>query len=360
LLPVNTRKINKIRQHGISIGLVLIVSIACFLFVDLVGYRVVALVLLVTVSLLAMLFEISPVLIAAVLSALIWNFFFIPPIFTFHVDHAEDLLMFLMYFLVAMVNAVLTFKIREAETIARDKEEKENALRHYNVLLNSLSHELRTPIATIIGAVDTLKENNKQLTELSKEELLNSIDLASIRLNRQVENLLNMSRVETGMFKLKLDWCDLNDLIHSIVQKIQPSSVQQRILIQTTDNLPLFKIDAVLIEQAIQNILHNAVQYTPEGTQIKIDLAYQIDKCIIIISDQGKGFPEEEIHLVFDKFYRLHNSPTGGTGLGLSIAKGFTEAHHGSIKLENKPEGGARFTLEIPAETSFINNLKNE
>lgn len=197
----------------------MIVSIACFLFVDLVGYRVVALVLLVTVSLLAMLFEISPVLIAAVLSALIWNFFFIPPIFTFHVDHAEDLLMFLMYFLVAMVNAVLTFKIREAETIARDKEEKENALRHYNVLLNSLSHELRTPIATIIGAVDTLKENNKQLTELSKEELLNSIDLASIRLNRQVENLLNMSRVETGMFKLKLDWCDLNDLIHSIVQK---------------------------------------------------------------------------------------------------------------------------------------------
>ena len=137
----------------------MIVSIACFLFVDLVGYRVVALVLLVTVSLLAMLFEISPVLIAAVLSALIWNFFFIPPIFTFHVDHAEDLLMFLMYFLVAMVNAVLTFKIREAETIARDKEEKENALRHYNVLLNSLSHELRTPIATIIGAVDTLKEN---------------------------------------------------------------------------------------------------------------------------------------------------------------------------------------------------------
>ena len=336
------------------------VAVACFLFVDLIGYRVVALILLVTVSLLAMLFEISPVLIAAVLSALIWNFFFIPPIFTFHVDHAEDLLMFLMYFLVALVNAVLTFKIREAETKARDKEEKENALRHYNILLNSLSHELRTPIATIIGAVDTLKENNKQLTELSKEELLNSIDLASIRLNRQVENLLNMSRVETGMFKLKLDWCDLNDLIHSIVQKIQPPSVQQRIMIETADNLPLFRMDAVLIEQAIQNILHNAVQYTPEGTQIKIELAYQNDSCIIIISDQGKGFPDEEIHLVFDKFYRLQNSPTGGTGLGLSIAKGFTEAHNGSIKLENKPEGGARFTIEIPAKTSFINNLKNE
>ncbi len=152
-------------QHFISAVLVSIVSISCFFTVDLIGYRVVALILMVTVSLLAMMFDILPVMIAAILSALIWNFFFIPPLYTFHVSNAEDFLMFLMYFIIAMVNAVLTFKIREAELKARDKEEKENTIKIYNTLFNSLSHELRTPISTILGSVDTLKENKENLTE---------------------------------------------------------------------------------------------------------------------------------------------------------------------------------------------------
>ncbi|NTW32317.1 MAG: DUF4118 domain-containing protein, partial [Bacteroidetes bacterium] len=120
--------------------LIVAVSIACFFTADFIGYKVVALLLLVVVSLLAMVFDILPVLLAALLSALIWNFFFIPPLFTFHIADTEDALMFLMYFVIALVNAVLTFKIREAEKKARDKEEKENTIKLYNTLLNSLSH----------------------------------------------------------------------------------------------------------------------------------------------------------------------------------------------------------------------------
>jgi len=311
-----------------------------------------------TVSFIAMLFEILPVLLAAVLSAIIWNFFFIPPIFTFHINNAEDVLMFLLYFFIALVNAVLTFKIREAEKKARDKEEKENTIKLYNTLLNSLSHELKTPISTVIGAVDTLKNEKEKLSSDNQSLLLQEIEKAGIRLNRQVENLLNMSRLESGMLQPKLDWCDLNELINNVIHKL--STTKHTIEFSPNEKLPLFKMDGGLIEQTIHNILHNAIQYTPENTTIKITAAHQSDTCIIIISDNGKGFPENEISMVFDKFYRIPNTKAGGSGLGLSIAKGFVEALNGKIKLENNKSGGAKFTIEINAEASFLNSLKNE
>lgn len=316
--------------------------------------------LLVTVSLLAMLFDILPVLTAAVLSAIIWNFFFIPPLFTFHIHDTEDVLLFLMYFLIALLNAVLTFKIRDAENKSRDKEEKENTIKLYNTLLNSLSHEMRTPLSTIIGSVDTIKENRSNLTKEHQEDLLNQIDIASIRLNRQVENLLNMNRLEAGMLQARKDWCDVNELIFSTIQKFSNSSAEHKILFEPNEKLPLFKLDSGLLEQVVLNLIHNGIQYTPAGSTISICAFHQTNTCIITIADNGKGFPDDEIEFVFDKFYRLPNSKTGGTGLGLSIAKGFVEAHNGEIRLENIEGSGAKFTIIIPAETSFITNLKNE
>lgn len=346
-------------QYLITIALVLIVATACFYTTDFVGYRVVALLLLMTISLVAMLFEILPVIVGAVLSAIIWNFFFIPPLFTFHIDNTEDVLMFLLYFIIALVNAVLTFKIRGAESKARDKEEKEHAIKLYNTLLNSLSHELRTPVSTIIGAVDTLKENKDKLSASNQAELLAVIDHASIRLNRQVENLLCMSRLESGMMKLKVDWCDINDLIQSVIQKLTPDT-SHKIEFHPIDSLPFFRVDAGLLEQVIHNLIHNAIQYTPENTVIKIDVFHLANACVITVADNGQGFPEHEIQLAFDKFYRLPNTKTSGSGLGLSIVKGFVEAHNGKVKLVNDKNGGAIFTLEIPAEVSYINSLKNE
>lgn len=336
------------------------VSTICFISRNLIDYKVTALILLVTVSLLAMLFDILPVLIAAMISALTWNFFFIPPLFTFHISNTEDGLLFLMYFVIALVNAALTFKIRQAENIARDKEEKENAIRLYNTLLNSLSHEMRTPLATIIGAVDTLKETNINLSREHTTDLLNEIDMASIRLNRQVENLLNINRLEAGMLKLKKDWCDVNELIFSVIHKFPEKQDHHAIIFEPAESLPLFKLDSGLMEQVLHNLLHNAIQYTPSHSTISITAFYRSECCIIHISDNGKGFLEAEILFLFEKFYRLPNSGTGGTGLGLSIAKGIAEAHLGTITASNNKMGGATFTVTIPAEVSFINNLKNE
>lgn len=334
-------------------------SIACYFGSNFIGYRTVALLLLVTVSIVAMLFDILPVLSAAVLSALIWNYFFIPPLFTFHIESAEDLLMFLLYFFIAMVNAVLTLKIRKEETKARDKEEKENTIKLYNTLLNSLSHELRTPIATIVGAVDTLKENKEKISITNQNELLNQIEIASMRLNRQVENLLNMSRLETGMLKLNKDWCDTNELINDVIQKLS-IEYKQTLIFEPNENLPLFKFDRGLIEQALQNLLHNAINYTPDNSIIKIFVEQHAGSCVISITDNGNGIPETEINYLFDKFYRLPQTKTGGSGLGLSIVKGVIEAHNGKVKAENNAEKGATFTLEFPVEASYLNNLKNE
>lgn len=347
-------------QCFLSTVLVFMVSIVCFLSSNYIDYRITALILLMTVSIIAMLFDIIPVLLTALLSGLILNFFFIQPLFTFHITNTEDILLFFIYIIIALVNAVLTFKIREAESKARDKEEKEKTIKLYNTLLNSLSHELRTPIATIIGAIDAIKENKNKLSENNQTELLEEIDKASIRLNRQVENLLNMSRLETGMLRLKIDWCDINELIYTVIQKITPIKNNHTISFIPNEKLPLFKLDAGLIEEVIQNLVTNALLYTPKNTIIKINASYQSDNCVLSVADSGNGFPENEMQFVFDKFYRLPNTKTGGSGLGLSIVKGFVEAHSGTIKLKNDNNSGANFTITIPTETSYLNNLKNE
>lgn len=353
-------KLSKGRQYLFSVLLVLLLSSVCYAFSSLIGYRVVAFILLITVSLLAMFFDILPVFATAALTALIWNFFFIPPRFTFQIGNTEDVILFTMYFLIAMVSGALTYKIRQVEKVAREQEEKEHTVKLYNTLLNSLSHELRTPIATIIGATDNLQSGNENLTPLHRNELVNEISKASFRLNQQVENLLNMSRLESGFIQPKNDWCDINEVVYDAVKLLEENDITQKINISINPDIPLFKSDKGMLEQVIYNLVNNAAAYTPKNSIIRITAACHTDVLQLIIEDNGNGFPPAEIDKVFDKFYRLKNTRAGGTGLGLSIVKGFTEAMGGVVGLENNSTGGAKFTVEIPAETSYLKNLKNE
>ncbi|MCU0441800.1 MAG: PAS domain-containing sensor histidine kinase [Bacteroidia bacterium] len=330
----------------------MLITSLCFIASDYIGYRIVALVLLVVVSLLSLLFDMIPVISAATLSALIWNFFFIPPLFTFHISNAEDLLMFLLYFVIALVHAVLSANIKRAEEKIREKEEQARTLMLYDSLLNSLSHELRTPLAAIISAVDVLKENQDKLSTESHEELLQQIDTAAMRLNRQVENLLNMSRLESGQLALHLDWCDVNELIHNVLQKLETTGHSTQF--KHNDELPLFLVDSGLLQQAIYNIVHNAVLYTPPKSVIEIETTQTKKGLKITISDNGEGLSPEALAKVFDKFYRANQSKTGGSGLGLSIVKGFIEAHHGSIDVVQNSKGGLQFTIQIPSPVMSV------
>ena len=316
--------------------------------------------LLVTVSILAMFLDIVPVLVAAILSALAWDFLFIPPRFTLTVGTAEDQLLLLMYFIVAMINAVLTTNIRQMEKDVKVKEDKERSVKFYNTLFNSLSHEMRTPITTIIGCIDNLQSNPSRLSENDKAELLSEMSVASIRLNQQVENLLNMSRLEAGVLHVKKDWCDINDLIHKTLQRLESNLQKYRVAVEIPENLPLFRLDFGLMEQVVYNLIINVTQHTPEETLITIQADCIRDRLVLTIADNGFGFPENEIPKVFDKFYRIKGSTASGTGLGLSIIKGFVEAHNGTVTLENLPVRGSKFTIEILTEKSYVNRMKDE
>jgi len=372
-------KLSRSKQIAFSLILVIVVSGICYAFNYIIDYKIVAFILLLTVSFLAVVFDLLPVLLAAIVSALIWNYFFIEPRHTFMIHSVEDTVLLSMYFLVATINGILTYRMRRIEKQAMEKEEKAKTIKLYNTLFNTLSHELKTPISTIIAATDNLKENTKNLTEENKEELVSEISVASLRLNQQVGNLLNMSRLESGNMTLKKDWCDINELIYSVVNRLEENLRHHHVHISIEKNIPFYKLDYVLIEQVIYNLLYNASIYTPEHSDIfisaknnsdkifvlapskkeKSELASEINSLVVQVEDRGAGFPEDELEKVFDRFYRLQNTKTGGTGLGLSIVKGFVEAHEGKVFLENVPHG-ARFTIEIPAEVSFINNLKNE
>lgn len=220
--------------------------------------------------------------------------------------------------------------------------------RLYTTLLNSISHELRTPIATIKGASSSLLDPATSTNERARAELTQDIQSAADRLNRLVENLLDMSRLESDRLQIKREWCDLADLVGVAVKRVDPCGDRHPILIQIEPDLPLIQIDFILIEQALVNLLDNACTYTPDSTPITIGARVRERTVELTVSDSGPGIPPNLIERIFDKFYRLPGTASGGTGLGLSISRGLVEAHGGRLTAENRPEGGARLTIYLP------------
>ena len=485
---------SNIQQYLIASLIVVLTAIICFTVKEFIGYQVVSFVLLFVVSTLAFFFGTGPILVSATLSAIIWDFFFIPPAYTLHVDKPVDMLMLIMFFIIALLSGVLTSRIKRQEQKIRVREERTNALyqltrelstatgikevisiakndikkyfnlnsriilkndsdrldytnikgsnfnftridmsvaewtfqhsakagKHtdtlpsgkytfyplkgnqmnlgviaiqletvftqgeeqfweafisqisgkfereylrnmakqayllnesdklYKTLFNSISHELRIPVATIMGASDSLltTEHSGEI----RRELASEIFKASKRLNRLIENLLNMSRLESGRISPRLDWCDIHDLINKVSESLQDELKPFNLHIVIPDDMPFVKIDFGLMEQVLYNLLYNATQYAPTSVNLRVKAFYDNGIMTIQVMDRGPGFPSNEISLIFNKFYRVEGSKAGGTGLGLSIAKGFTEAHKGTITVENRQNGGAKFTIKIPTE----------
>jgi two-component system sensor histidine kinase KdpD len=348
-LPVASRQ----KQFIVSIVTVTGLSALCYSLNTLIPYQLVALVLLLAVSILAISYELLPVLLAAALSAFIWDFFFIPPRFTIHVSTGEDTVLLIMYFVLAMVNGVLTNRVRQVEKMARQKEERANSVKLYNTILNSLSHELRTPIAAIIGATDNL-QGNSNLSEENKEQLVKEISKASLRLNQQVENLLNISRLESGHIKPHQDWTDIIELVFEVVREVEDNNPGRKINVSINQSMPLCRTDKGMLKQVVYNLLNNAAIHTPAGIPIEISAACHTDILEIVIEDGGKGFSQSTIEELLEKFSRERKSATAGSGLGLSIVKGFTEALDGSVGISRGELGGAKFTLAFPVKTNYM------
>ena len=497
-LPSFTSSINQYLAATLSI---VFTAAVCFIIKEFIGYQVVSFALLFIVSILAFFFGTGPILLAATLSSLIWDFFFIPPPYTLHVERPEDMLMLAMFFIIALLNGVLTSRVRRQEQKIRVREERTHALyqlakelssatgiddvlnltekdirkyfglesavvlkdesgqlekvirhetslsfsenemsiaewtfRHsakagkfsdtlpsgnytfyplkgnndnvgviavkhlkvftqgeeqfwegflpqisgkiereflrdaarnayilnesdklYKTLFNSISHELRIPVSTIMGASDALLAKDYELE--TRSELYREINIASIRLNRLIENLLNMSRLDSGRISPHLDWCDLHDLINKVTQTLSVELKAFTVHCVLSDDMPLVKLDFGLMEQVLHNLMLNATQHAPEGSNIRVKFFYDNGFLMIQVMDRGPGFSQNDLSMVFNKFYRGESAVAGGTGLGLSIVKGFVEAHNGTIAAENRQNGGARFTIKIPTEISDIFNL---
>jgi two-component system sensor histidine kinase KdpD len=215
-------------------------------------------------------------------------------------------------------------------------------------LLNSVSHDLRTPLVTISGALQSLKDD-ALLSVGSKQELLGAACGEAERLNRFVGNLLDMTRIEAGAIRLNIELCDVQNLIGCAMSAVEQRIGNRQVDIKLSDDLPLISLDLVLMTQVLVNLLENAHKYSPADSPIEVSATTDSGRLCLEVSDRGHGVPEVDLKRVFDKFYRIPiPEGAGGTGLGLSICKGIVEAHGGRITAENRTGGGLRILIRIP------------
>ena len=483
-----------IGEYSWAVMSVFVIASVCWGLVSITGYMFVALVFLLAVVLAAMRFSRGPVLAMATLSAVCWNFFFIPPTFTFHISKPEDWIMFGMFFIVALSMGNLTSRLRQREMAERARQRQTSALlrvtqsaslsaepekglaealaiinelmqaetalvvrehdrslpkavhqasrfqpsakewgvvtwvytnkqaagrftdtlpqseatwfplqtatsllgvlglrlardarldfnarqmieafalqlalvlekEHFiqavsraevlehsdklrRTLLDSVSHELKTPIAVIKAAIEGLgQEDGPRATYVSE------IGTATERLQRVVDHLLHMTRIESSVVQPVMDWCDVRDVLHVAQDAAGKVLKDHRLEIRASLSLPLVRIDQALMGQALANLLHNAAVYTPAGTVIEMHVAMKEGVLHIGVRDHGPGFPAGSVQHLFEKFYRAPGSPAGGTGLGMAIAQGFVRAMGGTVSARNHPAGGAEVMISIPVQT---------
>jgi two-component system sensor histidine kinase KdpD len=225
-----------------------------------------------------------------------------------------------------------------------------------SALLSSISHDLRTPLASIIGGVSSLMNFDSRLDAQGRGELLQTVRDEAERLNRFVGNLLDMTRIEAGAMQPKLDWVDPEDLVATAVKRAAALTHGHDIRIDAAPDLPLLRVDYILIEQVLINLLDNAAKYSPKGSPVDVRLRRERDRILLTVTDSGSGIPPAELEQVFDMFYRVKagDRQVAGTGLGLSICRSILKAHGGDIRAESPvAEGrtpGTRMIVTLPIE----------
>jgi two-component system sensor histidine kinase KdpD len=219
-----------------------------------------------------------------------------------------------------------------------------------NALLSAISHELRTPLATIVGASTTLAEPPPSLSEAARRELARSVAEEARRMSDVVIKVLDLARLQAGATRVQPEWHPVEEVVGAAIARVEPRLAKHRV----STRLPrgrLARIDAVLIEQVLVNLLENAAKYTPSGTHINVAAGFERGDLVVTVTDDGPGLPPGEEQKIFDKFHRIApETAPGGAGLGLAICKAIVEAHGGSIFAENIPAGGVMFQFTIPQE----------
>jgi two-component system, OmpR family, sensor histidine kinase KdpD len=220
-------------------------------------------------------------------------------------------------------------------------------------LLSSVSHDLRTPLSVIKTAATSLLRKEIRWDEEALHSFASTIERKADRLNRLVENLLDMSRIEGGALYPEKVWYPLDELVHDVLGRMH-SQLQGRIVqMHLPDDLPPVKLDYVQIDQVVTNLIENAVHYTPAGSPIDVSIEAQEEQTLVSIADRGPGISLTERERIFDKFYRGDSYASGynpGSGIGLAVCRGLVEAHGGRIRMEGREGGGALFHFTLPQD----------
>ncbi|MET1083242.1 MAG: ATP-binding protein, partial [Burkholderiales bacterium] len=235
--------------------------------------------------------------------------------------------------------------------VARDALVTMESERLRNSLLSALSHDLRTPLTALVGLADSLALGQPAQAE-RQAELAAAIREEALRMNRLVNNLLDMARLESGEVRLNLQWQPIEEVVGSALQASGSLLARHVVRVSIPSDAPLVQFDAVLIERVLCNLLENAAKHTPAGTEIRVSAVARDEQLEIAVSDNGPGLPPGLGERIFDKFTRgQEESAVPGVGLGLAICRAIVEAHGGTIRAESPGMGGARFVFTLPLGT---------
>ena len=289
----------------------------------------------------------GPSVFAALLSALAYDFFFVPPEFSFAISDDSDVITFIIMLIIALVISHLSIQARRRSETIRKAQIQIEAEQLRNTLLSSISHDLRTPLTGIMGSASSILQNDDILEKDMRHELLQSIYDESVRLKELVDKILQIIRLESGPISITTESYNIEDIIGCALNSLERQLIKRNIKTSLAPHLPLIVIDHVLIQQVLINLVENAIKFSKENSTIEINAELSNNEIIVKIIDDGPGLNPDEIIKIFDKFYRSGKPETPGIGLGLSICKAIIEAHGGRVWAENGKLSGAVFCFTL-------------
>jgi len=341
----------KVADFAGGLGIVAAALFIGFLLRDRLGVSDIALMLLIAVQVVAIVYGLWPALAVSVASTLGYNYLFIPPFYTLSVADPANVVTLFLFALAALIMSSLTSLVRWHALIARSARVEVEAEKLRSALLTSVSHDLRTPLASILGSATTLKTCRDSLDESAQRQLIETIREEAERLNRFISDLLDMTKLEAGAVAPRTELVDVSDVVGSALHRA--GEVLKHHTLQTTlsADLPMVKLDPVLFEQVLFNLFDNAAKYAPAGTVITLSAERTGRSITLKVLDEGDGIPPADLDRIFQKFYRVRASARqrAGTGLGLAISRGFVEAMGGRISAQNRRDRrGTVFVIELP------------
>jgi two-component system sensor histidine kinase KdpD len=286
----------------------------------------------------------GPAIVASFLGVLALDYFITPPYFSFSVARFESWMTLLVMLVESLVISTLATKSRQAEKLRIAAENEKNR----SALLSTVSHDLRTPLTSIMGAASGLLEDRGGLSPMERSELTQSIYDEADHLKHLVQNLLDMTRLDAGALEPKKEWQSIEELVGVALGRLKSRLTDHRLTLEFQPGLPLAFIDGLLVEQLLLNLLENALNHTPPGTDIQLVIRTLNGGLEIEVADRGPGLRAGEEKTIFEKFIRGYHSGGKGSGLGLSICLAVARAHGGDITASNRPGGGASFIVWLP------------